>query len=77
MPRGIDLVTVNVLLGEVMQRKVPALPSETALADVPGWDSIMVVRLMLLIEARLGRELTEPELESLETLGDIARIIEG
>lgn len=69
-------MSVEGLLGEVMQRKVSVLPPETALSDVPGWDSIMVVRLMLQIEAKIGRELSETELESLVTLGDIARLLE-
>lgn len=69
-------MTIETLLREVMQRDVPALPLTTALAEVPGWDSIMVVRLMLKLEAMLDRELSEDELDSIRTLGDIARLME-
>jgi acyl carrier protein len=63
------------LLSGVMQRPAPPLPSSTALADIPGWDSIMMVRLMLSLEERLGRELTEGEIEGVATIANVERLM--
>lgn len=65
------------LLGTVMHRTVEPQAPETRLSDIAGWDSIMVVRLMLAIEEVVGRELTEAELEALVTVGDVERLVGG
>jgi acyl carrier protein len=65
----------DALLTAVMQRAVAQVQAETAFADIPGWDSIMMVRLMLQLEDIAGRELTELELESLVTVGDAERLM--
>lgn len=65
------------LLGTVMHRTVEPQAPETHLSDIAGWDSIMVVRLMLAIEEVVGRELTEAELEALVTVGDAERLVGG
>lgn len=63
------------LLSGIMQRPVAPLPSSTALAEIPGWDSIMMVRLMLSLEERLGRELTEGEIEGVATIAHVERLM--
>ena len=63
------------LLSSVMQRPVSPLPASTALAEIPGWDSIMMVRLMLSLEERLGRELTEGEIEGVATIANVERLM--
>ena len=46
----------------------------TTAADVPGWDSVANIHLMVAIEGEFGFEFTTEQLESLETVGDIARL---
>jgi acyl carrier protein len=68
-------VKVETLLAKVMQRPLPCVEAPTALKDIPGWDSVMMVRLMLVVEEQLGRELSESELEAIATVGDVERLI--
>jgi acyl carrier protein len=62
------------LFSDILQREVTGLALETRLIDVPGWDSIMMVRLMLKLEERLDRELESSELESIEAVADVQRL---
>jgi len=65
------------LLNAVTKRSAIGLPRDALLADVPGWDSLQLVRLVLQLEGVLGRELTETELEGLERVGDVQRFLNG
>ena len=62
------------LLADILQRPVAASPA-TPLGDLPGWDSLMMVRLMLRLEEHAGRELSEAELESIAVVGDVQRLL--
>jgi acyl carrier protein len=68
-------VKAETLLAEVMQRPLPFVAATTALEDIPGWDSVTMVRLMLRLEERVGRELSEAELEAITTVGDVDRLL--
>ena len=61
-------------LSEILQREVGGFSPDTPLRDVPGLDSIMMVRLMLKLEETLDRELTDRELESIDTIADVQRL---
>ena len=50
-------------------------PSMTA-ADVPEWDSFNHINLIVAIEQRFGIKFQTAELESIPTVGDLARKIE-
>lgn len=65
------------LIAELTQRSDLALSPDHELASLPGWDSLKVVRLVLQLEGALGRELEEAEVESLERLSDIERLLNG
>jgi acyl carrier protein len=49
--------------------------ADTSAPDVEGWDSVAHVNLMVAVESEFGIEFTTQELESLETVGDMARMI--
>lgn len=36
-----------------------------------------MVRLVVAIEERLGRQLSDPELEGIETVGDVEKLLKG
>lgn len=65
------------LLDALTNRSDTAISEETRLADVRGWDSLQMVRLVIQLETRLGRELTDTELENLESISDVKRILNG
>ncbi len=53
---------------------VVAKPELTA-KDVPGWDSMAHVRLILQVERTFGVKFTATEISSFKTVGDLARSI--
>ena len=47
----------------------------TSAPDIDGWDSVAHVNLMVAVEAEFGIEFTTQELESLKTVGDMAKLV--
>ncbi len=62
------------MFSDIMQREVTGLSPQVRLVDVPGWDSIMMVRLMLKLEEMLDRELSDAELEGIDAVADVQRL---
>jgi acyl carrier protein len=46
-------------------------------SQVPQWDSLNHISLVVAIESEFGVELTAEELASLRTVGDMARLLEA
>lgn len=59
------------LISGLLEGPRPRLTRELALGDIPGWDSVTMVRLVVAMEERLGRQLSDVELEGIETVGDV------
>ena len=53
-----------------------ASPALTA-KDVPGWDSLRNIRLMLTVEKAYGIRLTASEIGKLQNVGDLARLVQS
>ena len=68
-------MNVNDILSSALKRPAPQVTPSTMLADIPGWDSVIVVRLMLAIEEVLGRELLESEIEGVTTVADVEKLL--
>ena len=51
------------------------LTSETACGDIPEWDSVMHLRLVMEAEARYGVSIPLESIPSLHTLADFARAV--
>ncbi len=49
--------------------------ASTSAPDVEGWDSVAHVNLMVAVETEFGIQFTTQEQESMQTVGDMARII--
>ena len=49
---------------------------ETTAANVPGWDSLQHVTLILAIEARFRIRLSSAEVADVQTVGDLIDIVE-
>ena len=49
------------------------LSPETACGDIPEWDSVMHLRLVMETEARYGVSIPLEEIPALRTLADFAR----
>ena len=51
------------------------LTPSTSAADVPGWDSVAHITLVVAIEQRLGVRFNTAEIEELRNVGDLAWLI--
>ena len=45
-------------------------------ADVPGWDSFKQVEIIMACEVRFGFSFTTREMDGLQRVGDLVRLIE-
>jgi acyl carrier protein len=68
-------LNVDSLISEVAQRDLAAISKKTLLSDIDGWDSLKTVRLVLRLEDVLGRQLSEAELEQLQSVGEVERLL--
>ena len=53
------------------------LTPRTTADDIPGWDSMIHVTLLVEAECRFGIEFQPFEIETLQSVGEIARAIEA
>lgn len=65
------------LIAEVLRSSVPIPAGDTPLAELEGWDSLKGVRLVLRLEEIVGRELSEDDIERLQSVGDVERILKA
>lgn len=65
------------LLAEVLRSGVPIPEGDIPLAELAGWDSLKGVRLVLRLEEIVGRELSEDDIASLQSVGDVERLLKA
>jgi len=63
------------LFQEVLDNPSLALTPETQAADVPGWDSVAHITLVVVIEQKFGIHFNTAEIEELRNVGDLAKLI--
>lgn len=71
MDKGEILRKLSEILSEILDREVE-LQEDTVSADVEGWDSLVQMTFMLVIEQDLGVELTIEEISKFENVGKLA-----
>jgi len=59
---------------DVFLRDVPLRPELTA-RDVAGWDSFKQIEIVMAVEERFAIRLTTRELDSLQSVGDLVRVV--
>jgi len=65
------------LISEVTKRNAYSYPSHTLLSELDNWDSLKGVRLVIRIEEVIGRKLSEEEIEQLQSIDDVGRLLGG
>jgi acyl carrier protein len=65
------------LIAEVLRTNVQIPPGEVLLANIEGWDSLKGVRLVLRLEELVGRELSEEDIENLQSVEDVDRLLKA
>ncbi len=65
------------LIADIVQQSLPPGTEDTSLQGIAGWDSLKLVKMVLRLEELLDRELSEDELESLQTVGDVTALLKA
>ena len=65
------------LIAEVLRTSVSIPPGDVMLAHIEGWDSLRGVRLVLRLEEIVGRELSEEDIEKLQSDEDVDRLLKA
>jgi acyl carrier protein len=65
------------LIAEVLRTNVSIPPGEVLLAQIEGWDSLKGVRLVLRLEEIVGHELSEDDIEKLQSVEDVDRLLKA
>ena len=64
------------LVREVVEDDTVVLTPETMASDVPGWDSIAMVTIIVEIERRFRIKVRTTEISTWEDVGDLVRMVE-
>jgi len=70
-----ELMNARELIAEVLRTSVPIPVDDVLLAQIEGWDSLKGVRLVLRLEEIVGRELSEDDIEKLQSVDDVDRLL--
>ncbi len=65
------------LIAEVLRKSILIPSEDVLLANIDGWDSLKGVRLVLRMEEIMGRELSEDDIEALQSVEDVDRILKA
>ena len=77
MPHQNHLETITEIFRKILGRDDLDLRIETTAADVPEWDSLSHIRLIIAIERAYGFKFSASEIQKLTNIGDlVARIQE-
>jgi acyl carrier protein len=67
----------RVLITEVVRKSAITCSDNTLLSEIDGWDSLKGVRLVLRLEEMLGRQLSEDDIERLQCVADVERLLKS
>ena len=69
------LAEVTAILREILDDPDIELTPDSVAADVPGWDSMAHIALVVEAECRFGITFQAAEIEALHQVGDLVRLI--
>ena len=74
---GDVLAELTEILRSVLDDPTLAVTRDTVAEDVPGWDSMAHIALVVEAECRFGIIFQAAEIEALQRVGDLLRLIEA
>lgn len=63
------------VFAQVFDALPPAIGPETSAFDIPGWDSLNHINLVVALEAEFGIKFTSTDIQEMETFGQIMALI--
>ena len=76
MTRDEILEELNVLFRDVLDNEAVVLKESTVAREVPGWDSVAHLDLMVAVESRFEVRFTAREIESLGNVAELLAVLE-
>jgi len=74
-PAGIDIEAFRTILEDVLEEENLAINESTRAKDVPSWDSLNHVRLLVHIERTYGISFPVDSVERLQNVGELIGLI--
>jgi acyl carrier protein len=71
------LVQISAVFSDVLDDDDVRLSRATTAADVPGWDSLAHVRLILAVEKTFGVKFSAAQVTKLKNVGDLVDAVEA
>ncbi len=71
------LSDLTAILREVLDDPELVLTAATSAADIPGWDSMAHIALVVEVECRFDIQFQAAEIEALRQVGDLVALIEA
>lgn len=71
------LTDITAIMRDILHDPGLELTLDTRFDDVPGWDSMDLVTVVVEIECRFGLEFDLIEIDRLATAGDLVRMVEA
>jgi acyl carrier protein len=78
IPNGSEeelLKALRTIIGQVNGVSPDAIPRATSLRDLPGLDSIRMLRTVTMIERHFGIELPDDKVFTIDTLSELAALV--
>ena len=75
MSENLIYATLENIFREVFSRGDIKLSSEMTSEDIPGWDSFKQIEIILALEEHYHIKFSTRELDSLQSVGDLARVV--
>jgi acyl carrier protein len=72
-----DMDRAKRLLAEATQSDLAEIPDDARIGQFKPWDSLAHVAVVLALEEEIGRELDSDEIVRIESLKDIASLLNG
>ncbi len=69
------LTSLVPLFEHTLNRPMPPFHEALAFVDLPGWDSVVHLTLLLTIESELHIAFTSEEMVKMKTLGDLLTVL--
>lgn len=66
---------LSTILGDLLFAEPPRLTPSTTAADVDGWDSIVMINLLVAVEEEFGIRIGSRQVEKIATVGDLVALI--
>jgi acyl carrier protein len=70
-------MTAHELIAEIIQRPASSIDQNAEFRHLEGWDSLRAVALILRLEQITGEPLSETEIETLESIRDLERLLKA